>query len=121
METYGEDQFQEVGLPVSFAQDNHWYSRKGVVRGLHFQWGPPMGKLMRVTRGAAFLVAVDLRLGAAALGKWVGGEAAAEDPKQGWAPARFAGGICALQGEVGGEYKGHGTSHGEGGAAIWTA
>jgi dTDP-4-dehydrorhamnose 3,5-epimerase len=96
METYREDQFLEIGLPGIFVQDNHSYSRKGVVRGLHFQWDPRMGKLMRVTHGAAFLVAVDLRLGSPTLGQWVGIEATAENRKQVWAPAGFARGFCAL-------------------------
>jgi len=75
------------------------------VRGLHFQWEPPMGKLMRVTRGAAFLVAVDLRLGSPTLGKWVGIEATEENRKQVWAPASFARGFCALTDEVEVQYK----------------
>ena len=75
METFREDQFRELGLPTHFVQDNHSRSAKGVVRGLHFQWEPPMGKLMRVTLGSAFLVAVDIRKGSPTLGKWVGVEA----------------------------------------------
>src|SRR5499433_3575386 len=77
METYRADQFREFGLPTEFLQDNHSRSSKGVVRGLHFQWDPPMGKLMRVTRGEAFLVAVDIRKGSPTLGQWVGIEASA--------------------------------------------
>src|SRR5271168_5653309 len=72
METFREDQFKTLGLPTRFVQDNHSRSVKGVVRGLHFQWEPPMGKLMRVTLGCAFLVAVDIRKGSPSLGKWVG-------------------------------------------------
>ena len=105
METYREDQFREMGLPTSFVQDNHSYSRKGVVRGLHFQWEPPMGKLMRVTRGAAYFVAVDLRLGSPTLGKWVGIESTAGNRKQVWAPASFARGFCALTDDVEVQYK----------------
>ena len=105
METYREDQFLELGLPGTFVQDNHSYSKKGVVRGLHFQWDPPMGKLMRVTRGAAFLVALDLRLGSPTLGKWVGIEATAENRKQVWAPASFARGFCALTDDAEVQYK----------------
>ena len=63
METFREDQFAKLGLPTRFVQDNHSRSVKNVLRGLHFQWEPPMGKLMRVTQGSAFLVAVDLRKG----------------------------------------------------------
>src|SRR5579862_7389024 len=95
-ETYREDKFRELGLPAEFVQDNHSRSAKGVVRGLHFQWDPPMGKLMRVTLGSAFLVAVDIRKGSPTLGKWVGIEASAENRRQVWAPAGFARGFCAL-------------------------
>ena len=100
METYRADTFGELGLPKNFVRENHSYSRKGVVRGLHFQWEPPMGKLMRVTRGTAFLVAVDARPGSASVGKWVGVEASAENRKQVWAPASFARGFCALTDDV---------------------
>jgi dTDP-4-dehydrorhamnose 3,5-epimerase len=105
MEAYRKDQFRDLGLPENFVQDNHSYSKKGVVRGLHFQWDPPMGKLMRVTRGAAFLVAVDLRLGSPSLGGWFGVEATPENRKQVWAPASFARGFCALTDDVEVQYK----------------
>src|ERR1700683_2572588 len=96
METFREDQFQTLGLPYHFVQDNHSRSTRGVLRGLHFQWDPPMGKLMRVTHGSAFLVAVDVRKGSPTLGKWVGVEASAENRRQVWAPAGFARGFCVL-------------------------
>lgn len=96
METYREDQFKELGLPTRFVQDNHSGSGRGVVRGLHFQWDPPMGKLMRVTAGKAFLVAVDIRKGSPSLGEWFGIEVSAENKKQVWAPAGFARGFCVL-------------------------
>jgi dTDP-4-dehydrorhamnose 3,5-epimerase len=96
METFRTDQFEELGLPHQFVQDNHSRSTKGVVRGLHFQWDPPMGKLMRVTIGVAFLVAVDLRKGSPTLGQWSGIEASAENRLQVWAPAGFARGFCVL-------------------------
>ncbi|MGA8202383.1 MAG: dTDP-4-dehydrorhamnose 3,5-epimerase, partial [Candidatus Sulfotelmatobacter sp.] len=95
-ETFRADQFKALGLPTEFVQDNHSRSAKGVVRGLHFQWDPPMGKLMRVTAGSAFLVAVDIRKGSPHLGKWAGVEASAENRRQVWAPAGFARGFCAL-------------------------
>src|SRR5271155_4802120 len=78
METFREDQFKTLGIPSHFVQDNHSGSVRGVLRGLHFQWDPPMGKLMRVTRGTAFLVAVDIRKGSPTLGKWFGAEISAE-------------------------------------------
>lgn len=95
-ETYRKDKFIDFGLPVEFVQDNHSKSSKGVVRGLHFQWEPPMGKLMRVTQGSAFLVAVDVRIGSPTFGKWLGVEASVENRKQLYAPAGFARGFCVL-------------------------
>lgn len=118
METYREDQFGELGLPSHFVQDNHSCSKRGVIRGLHFQWDPPMGKLMRVTRGAAFLVAVDLRLDSPTLGKWVGVEASAENRKQVWAPASFARGFCALSDDAEVQYKCTGTYNAKAESAI---
>jgi len=118
METYRADQFKAWGLPTDFVQDNQSYSRKGVVRGLHFQWNPPMGKLMRVTRGAAFLVAVDLRLGSPTLGKWLGIEATSENRRQVWAPASFARGFCALTDDVDVQYKCTGTYNAKAESAI---
>ncbi len=104
-ETFRADQFTSLGLPTEFVQDNHSKSAKGVVRGLHFQWSPPMGKLMRVTAGSAFLVAVDIRKGSPTLGKWVGIEASAENRRQVWAPAGFARGFCALSDGTEIQYK----------------
>jgi dTDP-4-dehydrorhamnose 3,5-epimerase len=96
METYRADQFRDLGLPISFAQDNHSRSVKNVVRGLHFQWEPPMGKLMRVPHGSAFLVAVDIRKESPTFGRWAGVECSAENRRQVWAPAGFARGFCVL-------------------------
>jgi dTDP-4-dehydrorhamnose 3,5-epimerase len=105
METFREDQFREHGLPTCFVQDNHSRSAKGVIRGLHFQWEPPMGKLMRVTVGSAFLVAVDIRKGSPTFAQWTGIEASADNRKQVWAPAGFARGFCALSDVVEIQYK----------------
>lgn len=97
METYRADQFKELGLPHEFVQDNHSRSQKGVLRGLHFQWGPPpMGKLMRVTYGSAYLVAVDIRKGSPTLGQWFGIEVSAQNKKQVYAPAGFARGFYTI-------------------------
>lgn len=93
-EVYRKDQFEEQGLPGAFVQFNHSGSVKSTVRGLHFQWSPPMGKLMRVTSGRAYLVAVDIRKGSPTLGKWFGTELAGEEAKMVWAPAGFARGFC---------------------------
>jgi dTDP-4-dehydrorhamnose 3,5-epimerase len=96
MEVYRQDLFAGLGLPDRFLQLNHSRSARGVIRGLHFQWDPPMGKLMRVTQGRALLVAVDIRVGSPTLGKWVGVEVSADEPRQLWAPASFARGFCVL-------------------------
>lgn len=104
-EVYRQDQFKDLGLPPVFAQLNHSRSAKGVLRGLHFQWDPPMGKLMRVTSGSAFLVAVDIRKGSPTLGKWVGAEVSAENRRQVWAPAGFARGFCVLSESAEIQYK----------------
>jgi len=96
VEVFRTDRFAELGLPAEFVQLNHSRSRKGVLRGLHFQWEPPMGKLMRVTLGSAFLVAVDIRKGSPTLGRWFGMEVSAQNKKQIWAPAGFARGFYVL-------------------------
>ena len=96
LESFRADQFRDLGLPTEFVQDNHSRSAKGVVRGLHFQWEPPMGKLMRVTAGSAFLVAVDIRKGSPTLGQWFGVEASVQNRRMVWAPAGFARGFCSL-------------------------
>jgi dTDP-4-dehydrorhamnose 3,5-epimerase len=105
METYRADQFKALGLPTEYVQDNHSRSKKGVLRGLHFQYDPPMGKLMRVTVGRAFLVAVDLRKGSPTLGKWWGVELSAENKRMMWAPASFARGFCVLSDWAEVQYK----------------
>ena len=104
-EVFRADQFKDLGLPYEFLQDNHSGSVRGVLRGLHFQWEPPMGKLMRVTRGTAFLVAVDIRKGSPTLGKWFGMEVSSESRKQVWAPAGFARGFCVLSDYAEIQYK----------------
>ncbi len=96
LESFRRDKFEELGLPTEYVQDNHSGSVHGVLRGLHFQWEPPMGKLMRVTVGTAFLVAVDIRKGSDTYGQWYGTEVSKENRKQIWAPAGFARGFCVL-------------------------
>ena len=105
METFRKDEFIDIGLPTDFVQDNHSRSVKGVVRGLHFQWDPPMGKLMRVSLGSAFLVAVDIRRGSPTLGQWAGVEVSSENRRQVWAPAGFARGFCVLSDVAEIQYK----------------
>jgi dTDP-4-dehydrorhamnose 3,5-epimerase len=96
LEEFRRDTFDELGIRDQFVQENHSGSTKGVLRGLHFQWDPPMGKLMRVISGTAFLVAVDIRKGSPTLGKWFGTECSVDNRKQVWAPAGFARGFCVL-------------------------
>jgi dTDP-4-dehydrorhamnose 3,5-epimerase len=117
-EVFRADQFQALGLPYQFVQDNHSGSIRGVLRGLHFQWEPPMGKLMRVTRGAAFLVAVDIRKGSPSLGKWFGVEVSAENRYQIWAPAGFARGFCVLSDYAEIQYKCTGVYNSKGESGI---
>lgn len=105
METYRKDQFTQFGIPDEFVQDNHSGSVRNVLRGLHFQWDPPMAKLMRVTVGTAFLVAVDIRKGSPTLGQWFGLEVSAQSGLQVWAPAGFARGFCVLSDYAEIQYK----------------
>jgi len=104
-ETFRLDKFMEKGLPTQFVQDNHSKSTQNVVRGLHFQWEPPMSKLMRVTQGHAFLVAVDIRKNSPTLGEWYGLEASDDNNKQLWTPAGFARGFCVTSATAEIQYK----------------
>lgn len=121
METFRADQFRELGLPTEFPQDNHSRSGRGVLRGLHFQWDPPLGKLMRVTSGSAFVVAVDIRKGSPTLGQWHGLEISAENKKQVWAPHGFARGFCALSDGCEVQYKCTGIYNPRGESVIYLA
>ena len=79
LEAYNEATFRSLGLPTRFMQDNHSGSRKGVLRGIHYQLQQPQGKLVRALRGAIFDVAVDLRKDSAQFGEWYGTELNAEN------------------------------------------
>jgi dTDP-4-dehydrorhamnose 3,5-epimerase len=112
MEAFRADQHAEyahLGLPSQFVQLNHSRSSRGVTRGLHFQWQPPMGKLMRVARGEAFIVAVDIRPGSPTLGRYESIVASDENHLQLWAPASFARGFTALSDIADVEYLTTGT------------
>ncbi|MDR6523775.1 dTDP-4-dehydrorhamnose 3,5-epimerase [Variovorax paradoxus] len=85
-----------VGKHVSFVQDNHSRSAKGVLRGLHYQIQQPQGKLVRVTRGAVYDVAVDIRKSSPTFGQWVGVELSEQNQKQFWVPAGFAHGFLVM-------------------------
>lgn len=93
-ESFSEQTFNRAtGLNVHFVQDNHSYSLRGVLRGLHYQVNRPQGKLVRVTRGAIFDVAVDLRPGSPTFGQWAGEELSAVNRRQKWVPPGFAHGF----------------------------
>ena len=93
-ESFNEQAFNSAtGLNVHFVQDNHSYSIHGVLRGLHYQVGRQQGKLVRVTRGAIFDVAVDLRRNSPTFGCWNGDELSAQNRRQKWVPPGFAHGF----------------------------
>jgi dTDP-4-dehydrorhamnose 3,5-epimerase len=93
-ESFNQRDFAEVtGLDVQFVQDNHSRSVKGVLRGLHYQIQHPQGKLVRVTQGEVFDVAVDLRSSSPQFGKWVGVVLSADNKRQLWVPPGFAHGF----------------------------
>lgn len=117
-EVYRQDKFRKLGLPETFVQLNHSGSVKNVLRGLHFQWDPPMGKAMRVTHGKAFLVAVDIRKGSPTVRKWFGIEASAQNRLQVWAPAGFARGFCVLSDYAEIQYLCTGTYNSKGESGI---
>lgn len=96
METYNEQEFKKNGLDYNFVQDNQSKSKKGVLRGLHFQKTHPQAKLVRVLEGEVFDVAVDLRKGSKTYGKWVGVILSEENKKQFMIPRGFAHGFVVL-------------------------
>ncbi|MEH2944958.1 dTDP-4-dehydrorhamnose 3,5-epimerase [Lachnospiraceae bacterium KK002] len=96
METYNYNDFAEAGIDCTFVQDNQSASRKGVLRGLHFQINYPQDKLVRVVRGQVFDVAVDLREGSETFGKWFGVTLSEENKKQFFIPKGFAHGFVVL-------------------------
>ena len=112
MESWQQPKFdaalRELGLPPPrpFVQDNHSCSARGVLRGLHYQLPPhPQGKLVRVTQGAAFDVAVDIRRGSPTFGRWTGALLSASNRHQLWVPEGFAHGFVALEDDTHFLYK----------------
>jgi dTDP-4-dehydrorhamnose 3,5-epimerase len=96
-ESYNRSAFAKAtGVDDEFVQDNHSRSAQGVLRGLHYQIRQPQGKLVRVTSGRVFDVAVDLRRNSPRLGRWAGVELSAENKKQFWVPPGFAHGFLVL-------------------------
>jgi len=105
METYHENEFKQAGINVTFVQDNQSKSKKGVLRGLHFQKTNPQGKLVRVIKGEVFDVAVDLRKDSSTYGKWEGVKLSEENKKQFYVPEGFAHGFLVLSDEAEFMYK----------------
>ncbi|MGB9794744.1 dTDP-4-dehydrorhamnose 3,5-epimerase [Caldisericum exile] len=100
METYNQKEFEEIGLNIQFVQDNLSKSKKGVLRGLHFQIKHPQGKLIRVIKGGVYDVAVDLRLNSPTFGKWFGIELKEGDGLAFYIPEGFAHGFLTLEEET---------------------
>ncbi|MCB2428079.1 dTDP-4-dehydrorhamnose 3,5-epimerase [Methylophaga pinxianii] len=97
LESYNKKTFEDLlGLDIEFVQDNHSRSAKGVLRGLHYQIKQPQGKLVRVTAGKVFDVAVDMRRDSPTFGHWTGAILTAEGQEQFWVPAGFAHGFLVL-------------------------
>jgi dTDP-4-dehydrorhamnose 3,5-epimerase len=96
LETYQQQKYAEAGILKPFVQDNQSYSTKNVLRGLHFQLRHPQAKLVRVTRGSVFDVAIDIRKNSPTFGKWHGEILSAENKKQLYIPENFAHGFCVL-------------------------
>lgn len=120
MESFRENELEAYGVRGPFVQDNHSRSQKGVLRGLHFQWDPPQGKLIRVTRGSAYVVEVDIRCGSPTLGKYKSYVLSSENKHILWVPAGFANGFCSLEDDTEMQYKctAYWNPHGESGI-LW--
>ena len=105
LESYNKNDFLEIGISDEFVQDNHSKSKKGVLRGLHFQTKHSQGKLVRVIKGSVYDVAVDLREGSKTFGKWFGIVLSAENKKMFYIPKNFAHGFLTLEDETEFMYK----------------
>lgn len=105
LETFRTSLFNENCAPREFVQENHSLSRQGILRGLHYQMQQTQGKLVRVTRGSVFDVAVDMRQGSSSFGQWVGVELSAENKRQLWVPEGFAHGFYVISEEAEFVYK----------------
>ena len=105
MESWNAQAFAQAGLDLTFVQDNHSRSQKGVLRGMHFQNPGPQGKLVRVVRGAVFDAVVDLRRSSPTFGKWTGVILSAENKRIFWVPEGFAHGFLTLEDDTDFLYK----------------
>lgn len=107
METWHQQKFEQLvtGKPTTFVQDNHSKSKKGILRGLHYQTENIQGKLVRVVSGEVFDVAVDIRKGSPTFGQWVGEYLSADNKRQLWVPEGFAHGFYVTSDEAEFVYK----------------
>jgi dTDP-4-dehydrorhamnose 3,5-epimerase len=105
IETWRRDRFAACGIDQDFVQDNLSRSAQGALRGLHYQVEQPQGKLVRVTAGEVFDVAVDLRRRSPTFGRWVGVRLSAANKKSFWIPPGFAHGFCVTAGPAEVQYK----------------
>ena len=105
METWNARVFEDLGIKAKFVQDNHSRSARNVLRGLHYQLRQPQGKLIRVTVGEIWDVAVDLRRGSPNFGRWTGLNLTAAMPRMLWVPAGFAHGFVVLSEHAEVQYK----------------
>ena len=105
IETFQTERYREIGITQPFVQDNHSRSQRGVLRGLHFQKTRPQGKLVRVSRGAVYDVAVDINPKSPTFGRYVGVELSDDNHRQLWIPAGYAHGFCVISAVADFEYK----------------
>jgi dTDP-4-dehydrorhamnose 3,5-epimerase len=105
LETYQQEVYKEAGIPLDFVQDNESKSKKGVLRGIHFQLNNPQGKLVRVISGEVFDVAVDLRKNSITYGKWEGIHLSGDNKKMFYVPPGFGHGFLVLSEEAVFTYK----------------
>ena len=105
IETWQRKKFAEIGIDIDFVQDNHSRSVQGTLRGLHYQIRQPQGKLVRVTQGAVFDVAVDLRRSSPTFGQWVGEYLTVENKRMIWVPPGFAHGFYVTSDVAEFQYK----------------
>lgn len=105
LESWNKELFEQHGLPGNFVQDNHSRSSQGVLRGLHYQIKNPQGKLVRVTQGEVFDVAVDMRKSSSQFGQWVGVLLSESNKKQLWVPPGFAHGFYVVSESADFQYK----------------
>lgn len=105
LETFQVERYREIGITLPFVQDNHSRSRKGVLRGLHFQRTRPQGKLVSVSRGAVYDVAVDINPDSPTCGQYVGVELSDDNHRQLWVPPGYAHGFCVISDVADFQYK----------------